>query len=70
MNSQLGRYHRKVTKWRNLNQIYRWVASGLLESERRIKKIRNYKSLMTLRKNLIYKLKLKVQYTKLKYYAA
>ena len=70
LNSQIGRYLRKVTKWRNSDQIYRWVASGLLESERRMKKIRNYKTLILLRKNLIECLKLKVDVTKLKYNAA
>lgn len=70
LNSQLGRYLRKVTKWKNSNQIYRWVAAGLLESERRMKKIRNYKTLILLRKNLIECLKLKVDVTKLKYNAA
>ena len=70
LNSQLGRYLRKVTKWRNSDQIYRWVATGLLESERRMKKIRNYKTLITLRKKLIEELKLKVKDTKLKYNAA
>ncbi len=70
LNSQIGRYLRKVTKWRNSDQIYRWVASGLLESERRMKKIRNYKTLITLRKRLIEKLKLTIKDTKIKYGAA
>ena len=65
LNSQLGRYLRKVTKWRNSNQIYRWVAAGLMESERRMNKIRNYKSLTILREKLISELKLKVVNTKL-----
>jgi len=59
LNSQLGRYLRKVTRWRNSNQINRWVAAGLLESERRMKKIRNYKVLYKLRENIMKELKIK-----------
>jgi len=61
LNSQLSRYIRKVTRWRNSDQIYRWVAAGLMESERRMNKIRNYKSLKTLRERLITVLKIKVK---------
>lgn len=66
LNSQLGRYVRKVTRWKNSDQIYRWVAAGLMESERRMNKIRNYKSLKTLRERLIEVLKIKVKVKNMK----
>lgn len=59
LNSQLGRYIRKVTRWQNSGQIFRWVACGLLESERRMKKIRNYKQLKKLREKIMLTLKIK-----------
>jgi transposase-like protein len=65
LNSQLGRYLRKITRWKNSDQIYRWVAAGLMESERRMNKIRNYKSLITLRNKLILTLKIKINIKKL-----
>ena len=65
LNSQLGRYLKKVTNWKNSDQIYRWVAAGLMESERRMNKIRNHKSLNTLREKLITELKIKVNIKKL-----
>jgi transposase-like protein len=61
LNSQLGRYMRKVTRWRNSNQILRWSAAAILESERRMKKIRNYKSLITLREKIMKELKIKIR---------
>lgn len=50
LNSQLGKYLRKVKRWKNSNMRYRWVASGLLEIEGNMKKINNYKKLPLLRK--------------------
>lgn len=70
LNSQLGRYLRKVTRWRNSDQIYRWVAAGLMESERRMNKIRNHKSLIKLREKLITELKIKVNIKKINKKAA
>ena len=61
LNSQLGRYMRKVTRWRNSNQILRWTAVAILESERRMNKIRNYRSLFTLREVLMKQLKIKTK---------
>lgn len=59
LNSQLGRYLNKVKRWTNSNQIFRWVACGLMEAERRMKKIRNYKSLKLLREKIMQTLKIK-----------
>jgi putative transposase len=64
LNSQVGRYLKKITRWKNSNQIYRWVAAGLMESERRMRKIMNFKSLANLREILITMLKIKVNVTK------
>ena len=36
---------RHVKRWRNSDQIQRWTATALLESERRFRKVRGYKSL-------------------------
>jgi putative transposase len=60
LNSQLGRYLNKVKRWINSDQIFRWVACGLLEAERRMKKIRNYKSLKLLREKIMQTLKIKL----------
>jgi len=59
LNSQLGRYTRKVTRWRNSNQVLRWTAAAILEAEIRMNKIRNYKSLNILREVLMKQLKIK-----------
>lgn len=59
LNSQLGRYLNKVKYWRNSQQIFRWVACGLIESEFRMKKIRNYKKLHLLREKIMKTLKIK-----------
>lgn len=59
LNSLLERYIRKVKNWKNSGQIFRWVACGLLEAERRMKKIRNYKKLPMLREKIMETLKIK-----------
>jgi len=60
LNSQLGRYLKKITMWQNSEQIFRWAAVGLMESERRISRIRNNKSLITLREKLIKELNIRI----------
>ncbi len=59
LNSQLGRYLNKIKYWKNSQQIFRWVACGLIESEYRMKKIRNYKKLHLLREKIMETLKIK-----------
>jgi len=59
LNSQLGRYLNKVKYWKNSQQIFRWVACGLMESELRMKKIKNFKSLHLLREKIMQTLKIK-----------
>jgi len=60
LNSQLGRYINKVKYWKNSDQIFRWVACGLIEAERRMKKIKNFKNLNLLREKIIQTLKIKI----------
>lgn len=50
VNSQLGKYLRKVKLWKNSNMRYRWIAAALLEIEEKMNKINNYKKLPLLRK--------------------
>lgn len=66
LNSQLGRYISKVKYWKNSAQIFRWVACGLMEAERRMKKIRNYKSLNSLREKIMKSLNIKITKTYIK----
>lgn len=63
LNSQLGRYINKVKYWKNSNQIFRWVACGLIEAERRMKKIKNFRKLNFLREKLMQTLKIKITKT-------
>ena len=42
VNSQLVKYIRKVKRWMNSDQRYRWVVCGLLEIETRLRKVNNY----------------------------
>ena len=60
LNSMLAKYLNKVKYWRNSGQIFRWMACALLEIERRMKKIRNYKSLEVLREKIMIALKIKL----------
>ncbi len=52
LNSQLGKYLRKVKHWKTSNQRYRWVASALYEIEHRMRKVNNYKKLNEMREIL------------------
>lgn len=45
LNSQIGKYTRNVKRWTNSEQRYRWVAVALLQIEKQMKKIHNFKSL-------------------------
>jgi len=52
LNSQLGKYLKKVKHWKTSDQRYRWIACGLLESEQRMRKIHNYKKLYLLKEKI------------------
>lgn len=45
VNSQLAKYLRKVKHWGSSDQRYRWVVSGLLEVEQKLRKVFNFKML-------------------------
>ena len=58
VNSKLGGYLRKIKYWKNPDMLARWVATGLLEIESRMRKINNHKKLYLLREALKTELKL------------
>ena len=47
--SQMGQYTDKVDRWRNSNQILRWTATGLMDIEPRLYKIKGHRYLKVLR---------------------
>lgn len=49
VNSQLHKYLRKVKRYVNSDQRYRWVASGLIEVEQKMRKVNNFKMLHKMR---------------------
>ncbi len=59
LNSQISRYIKRVTYWKNSNQKQRWMAAALLEIESRLRRIKGYKSLPLLRSAIQKELKLK-----------
>lgn len=52
LNSQLGKYTGRVKHWKSSDQRHRWVAAGLLEIEKKMRCIDNFKQLPLLRKSL------------------
>ena len=56
LNSQVGRYLRKVTSWHDSSQLHRWVACALLEAEGRMKKISGFKEIPLLKEKIMNKL--------------
>jgi len=50
LNSQLTKYIGKVKYWKNSSQRFRWVAAALLEIEKRMRKVNNYKNLHIMKK--------------------
>jgi transposase-like protein len=49
LNSQAARLTRRVTNWKNSNQKQRWLATALLDIEKRLNKVQGYKHLPLLR---------------------
>jgi hypothetical protein len=47
--SQIGAYTDKVDRWRNISQIQRWTASGLMDIEPRQHRVKGYRFLGILR---------------------
>lgn len=50
--SQLGAYTDKVDRWHNSGQILRWTATGLLDIEPRLHRVKGYRHLKNLREKL------------------
>jgi len=50
--SQMGAYTDKVDRWHNSGQILRWTATGLLDIEPRLHRIKGYRHLKSLREKL------------------
>lgn len=59
LNSQLVKYIRKVKRWVNSEMKSRWVAVSLLEIEKKMRRVNNYKKLHLLRAELKNELKIK-----------
>lgn len=57
LNSQVGKFTRRVKRWQTADQRLRWVVLGLLESETRMKKVSNFENL----KNMQQKLKSEIE---------
>jgi len=49
INSGIGKYTGKVTRWMDSNQKYRWTVMACLEMEQRMHKVANYKKLYLLK---------------------
>ena len=52
VNSQLGIYTDRVDYWKNSEQRQRWVATALLETEPRLRKVCGYQHLKLLRSTM------------------
>ncbi len=53
LNSQLGKYLRKVKRWQSSDQRHRWVATALLETETKMHRIKNYRLIPLMRKAIL-----------------
>ena len=61
LNSQLKKYIGRVKNWMNSDMRSRWMATALLQIERRMRKVNNYEKLHLLRTALKSELKIKKQ---------
>lgn len=52
LNSQIEKYLRNVKYWKTSEQRYRRVGSALLEIERRMRRVKNYKKLHLMKQRL------------------
>ena len=53
VNSLLGEYTDRVDYWKTSEQRQRWVASALLEIEPRLRKVKGYEHLRSLRAAMV-----------------
>jgi len=58
LNSQVARLTRRVSRWTNSNQMHRWLATALLDIEKRLNKVKGCKHLPLLRLALKRELKI------------
>lgn len=61
LNSQLKKYIGRVKRWMNSEMRSRWMATALLQIEKRMRKVNNYEKLHLLRSALKTELKIKQQ---------
>ena len=61
LNSQIEKYLRKVKHWKTSTQKYRWVASALLDIERRMRKVNNCSKLSVMRNKIKHELKIETK---------
>ncbi len=61
LNSQLGKYLGRIKRWVDPEMKARWVATALLEIEKKMRRINNYEKLNLLRQAIKSELKLKQQ---------
>jgi putative transposase len=53
LNSQLVKYTHKVKYWKNSEQRYRWIAAGLLEVEKKMRRMSNYRLIPLLKEKVL-----------------
>lgn len=53
LNSQLGKYVRKVKNWQSSDQRYRWAAAAMIEIETKMNRIRNYRLIPLMKKAIL-----------------
>lgn len=58
LNSQVARLTRRVSRWTNSNQMHRWLATALMDIEKRLNRVKGHKSLSLLRLALKRELKI------------
>lgn len=52
LNSQIGKYLKKVKYWKNSKERYRWIAAALMEIEMKMRKVHNFKNLDQMQKTI------------------
>ena len=52
LNSQIGKYLKKVKYWKNSKERYRWIAAALLEIELKMRKVNNFRILNQMQKTI------------------
>ena len=50
--STVGRVARRVTRWHGGDQALRWTATGLLEAEKKFRRVKGFRALAALQRKL------------------